>query len=308
MLSRSTILVCALAGGCSYSPGTAAGDANGNGVADSDSRTRTDGGDCVFSAWSPPQAIASLGSQGLDARPRLSPDELSVIFYSDRLGDRDLFTATRGGLNEPFSMPEIVPVVNTTASDRDPALTPDGLQLFFATDRAGTLDIYTASRLSTSANFAAPQSIAALNTANHDYFLSLSHDGLTIYFSALRSGGTGTHDIWYSTRANLGAAFSDVQLLGGVNSSTYNDHCTAMSADGLELYVSQTLAGSDIDIFVATRADTQSAFDTPIRVAELSFPGEDHPGWLSRDRLRFYYSNQSAGGSAQIYLATRTCD
>lgn len=302
----ATIVLCALGAGCSFPHGVSTSlDADPDGMADLDGDSGSNS--CVLGPWNTPQPITELNSGGLDARPRLSPDELSVIFYSDRLGDRDLFTASRTAIGQPFSMPAILPVVNTTSFDRDPALTPDGKELFFASDRFGSLDIFTSTRPDTASDFSSPQSIAALNNNGNDYFLSLSHDGLTIFYSSLRSGGTGTMDIWFSTRASLGAAFGTPQLLTGVSSATYNDHSTAISADGREIYVSQTTTGGAIDIFVATRPDTASPFDTPVRVAELSFPGEDHPGWLSPDGLRFYYSNQAMGNS-QIYMATRTCN
>ncbi len=307
MRRPATIMLCALGAGCSFSHGvsvTRDGDVDGMSDPDGDSMGSNE---CVLGKWNAPQPITELNSGGLDARPRLSPDELNVVFYSDRLGDRDIFTASRTAIDQPFSMPAILPVVNTTAYDRDPAMTSDGKELFFASDRFGALDIFTATRSSTSADFSGPQLIGALNTNGNDYFLSLSHDGLTIYYSSNRSGGTGTMDIWYSTRASLGAAFGAPQLLTGVSSATYNDHSTAISADGREIYVSQTTTGGEIDIFVATRADTSSQFDTPVRVAELSFTGEDHPGWLSPDGLRFYYSNQAVGNS-QIFMATRTCE
>jgi hypothetical protein len=56
----------------------------------------------------------------------------------------DLFVAWRLSTNEPFSATEPLSDLNTPADERDPWLTPDGTTLYFTSNRAGPLNIYTA--------------------------------------------------------------------------------------------------------------------------------------------------------------------
>ena len=56
----------------------------------------------------------------------------------------DLFVAWRRSVDEPFSVTQPLDDLNTAADERDPWLTPDGKTLYFTSDRAGVLSIYTA--------------------------------------------------------------------------------------------------------------------------------------------------------------------
>ena len=60
------------------------------------------------------------------------------------VANSDLFVAWRRSLNEPFSVPQSLDDLNTAADERDPWLSPDGKTLYFTSDRAGVLSIYTA--------------------------------------------------------------------------------------------------------------------------------------------------------------------
>jgi len=94
------------------------------------------------------QQIDELQSGAGDADPTLSPDELIIVYSSRRAGggsNVDLWYATREDKTDPFSTPRRVPDVNGSAADGDPALSPDGCRLYFASDRSGDYELYVSS-------------------------------------------------------------------------------------------------------------------------------------------------------------------
>jgi TolB protein len=135
-----------------------------------------------------------------DDRPWLSPDELTIYFSSQRAssGD-DLWRATRNSRSEAFAAPVIATELNSIGNDAGIFLTPDGKVALFASDRsggAGGVDIYRATRASTSSAFSLPQRVAALNSSADDIDPQLSADGQELFFASNR--GSGTYRIWRS--------------------------------------------------------------------------------------------------------------
>lgn len=261
---------------------------------------------CTFGPWSAPQAIAELNTSNFEAMPRLSPDELAIYFHSQRAGgsgDRDLWTATRTSTTAPFGTPVNLTQLNTTAADRDPAPAGDGLAIVFSSARTGSLDLYGATRASLAQPFSAPVPLAGVNTTGTEYFAFLSADGLTLYWSSTRGGDA---DLWYATRPTTASDFGTPTNRSDV-SSTAGEFAPVLSGDGLELYFASNRSG-DTDIWVSTRADTASAFGTPVRIPELSTAGnEDLPAWLSPDKQRLYLSSGVVSTTAALYVATRSC-
>jgi hypothetical protein len=100
-----------------------------------------------------PQAVAGINSTNNDADPTLSPDGRVIVFASSRAGGSgktDLWYATRSAGSSAFSEPKPVPTINTSTNDGEPLISPDGLELYFASDRPGgqgDLDIYCTSIL-----------------------------------------------------------------------------------------------------------------------------------------------------------------
>jgi len=89
-------------------------------------------------AFGTPVAVTELNSSGNDAGIFLTPDGLVALFASDRsggLGGVDIYRAVRANVSSPFSTPQLVSGVSSTADDIDPQLTPDGQELFFASNR-----------------------------------------------------------------------------------------------------------------------------------------------------------------------------
>ena len=79
----------------------------------------------------------------------LSPDGLTIYFASNRAADEadmDIWVATRPDTSSPFGDAENLSVVNSSGIEIDPALTADGFELFFASNRSGTMQLYRSAR------------------------------------------------------------------------------------------------------------------------------------------------------------------
>jgi len=93
-----------------------------------------------------------------------------------------------------------------------PNLRKDGLEIVFDSNRAGTFDIFTATRGSVNAQWSSPKLLGeSVNSATADETRpSLSRDGLRLYFGSTRAnaelGGAGG-DIYVSTRESTSKPF-----------------------------------------------------------------------------------------------------
>ena len=86
-----------------------------------------------------------VNSEVSEADPAIAPDESYLLFCSyrpDGFGGADLYITFRkqdGSWTTPQNMG---PVINTSAEEEKPYVTPDGKYLFFSNDAPGNLEIY----------------------------------------------------------------------------------------------------------------------------------------------------------------------
>lgn len=105
--------------------------------------------------FGPGAAIAELNGPASDTQPNVRRDGREIVFTSNdtarpgALGGFDVYTSTRGSVDEPWSAPvNVGPTVNTPANDTRPSLSWDGRQLLFGTAPGpeGSTDIYVSRR------------------------------------------------------------------------------------------------------------------------------------------------------------------
>ena len=119
-------------------------------------------------------------------------------------GDADIYRSEwRGGAYGPA---QLVPGVNSASDDGQPNLRRDALEIFFFSNRPGTLggnDIYSATRAMASDMWSTPVNLGPqVNSAASETRPSLSWDGMTLYFGSTRPG-KGSSDIYVTTREVL---------------------------------------------------------------------------------------------------------
>jgi len=158
----------------------------------------------VAEPW--PQGTSILELNGLGGQiqaPKLTPDELTIFFNAYEVpggkGAYDLWMASRDDRNSPFGQVRNLSELNTTTSEWAPSVTPDGLTLYFASNRNGSSQLFTATRTSLDGTFGPAEHLAFLDTPgwqnNHPY---LSSDGTAFYFVRQLGDDRTTQDIYVS--------------------------------------------------------------------------------------------------------------
>ena len=246
-----------------------------------------------------PELVGGLkATPGNDIGFTLSPDETTIYFSSDRpggAGGYDLYSATRADADQPFSAIAAFTALNTTADERHPSVTADGLALVFRTSAAGGAgDLLIARRTSTAASFDAPLPLAAVNSSNDESDPFVTPSGDALYLLSNR-GPTG---IYVSARVGQGfGAPLPLPLLAGRSDPTLSD-------DELTMFIGSGATGPAQDIAVVTRSAKNAPFGAATTVAVLNSASADQPDWLSPDGCRLYLSS-TRSGTYGIYVAIR---
>jgi len=103
----------------------------------------------------------------------------------------------------PWSTPWPIAELASTATDFHPAISRDGLSLYFTTDRFAFpfTQIVVSQREDVHANWSFPTPVDALNlTGSNTGVPTFTPSRHTVYFQSNRSGGPGATDIWVSRR------------------------------------------------------------------------------------------------------------
>lgn len=164
-------------------------------------------------AWGPPEPISAINTTFDEFGPWAfeveGTDTLSFYFTSNRpggLGGYDIYNSTVGE-DGTFSPPVLVPELSSTDNETFPVVRKDGLELFLASNRTGTLggfDLWVSRRESTSDAWSTPVNLGSIvNSSANDQRAAISWDGMTIIFFSNRSGGFGNADLYESTRTKL---------------------------------------------------------------------------------------------------------
>jgi Tol biopolymer transport system component len=157
----------------------------------------------VDSPWPQGVVLSELNALGNYIQvPRLTPDELTIFFHGsdipDRVGQHDIWMATRAAKNEPFGDVTNLTLVDSLFHDVHPFVSTDGLELYFSSDRNGSFQLFRATRDSTASLFDNVEHLSFFDIpGGHSNFPCLSSDGMAFYFMG-QPGGRSTRDIYVS--------------------------------------------------------------------------------------------------------------
>lgn len=207
--------------------------------------------------------------------------------------------------------------INSAQADGCPIESPDGLSLYFASNRdpvggpTDTNDIWFAQRAAKDAAWGTsvrlPQPV---NSAAAD-FCPTPLNGKYLLFVSARSPSCGAGDMYLTrnhpvqgwlTPTNLGCHPTGPNTVGGEFSPSLVE-----TAQGTLLYFSRPGTNGLQDIYVSTQ-QADGSFGPGTAVAEVNTPAADQMPNVSRDGLEIVFSSNrtgSTGGSLDVYTAHR---
>jgi hypothetical protein len=241
----------------------------------------------------------------------LSADGLEAFFSANAIGDPEtLYRATRKHVSDRFGSIGMV-LIDKKAPfvGGDPALSPDGLSLFYTFtvhidsngDRA--TDIYLAKRKALDDALeggAIVDGVSAPDRSEGDAFVS--RDGKTLYFS---SNGPGDYDLYYVPTDQLGLHVDPIPLRE-LNSTTANEFAPVLSPDNLTIYFSSDRNHDFnlVDVWYATRRYEGDGFGGAHHVDELQSTNREYPEAMSDDGCTLWYSS-GYKGNGSLYVAKK---
>ena len=223
-----------------------------------------------------------------------------------------------GSTRADFTFGEVInpgAPINSTSGESPVCLSPDGLEMYFISDRPGGLgdvDIWVTKRIAIDANWASPENLGPeINSPEPEMSAVISSDGLTLYFSSKRAGGFGWLDLWKSTRTHKNDPWTSPVNLGPIVNSEVSDYAASISADGLEMYFNSPrpggLGGWFGDIWLTTRTSTEEPWAEPVNASALNSSDSEVFTCLSSDGRALFLDSDRPGGSGDfdIWLSRR---
>lgn len=190
------------------------------------------------------------------------------------------------------------------ASDDDPSLTADLLELYVNTTNAGESDIYVSVRGGAAEPWPMPVRVALVSqTTFGETTPEVSYDGLTMIVASNRTGTIGGTDLWLSTRNTRSELWRDPQRIVELASSD-NEAAGNMSPDGRAVVFSSWRNGNGSpDLFYAERASGATAW-TVTELVALNTAGHEGSPFLSADKLTVYFDSDRSG-AGDLYMSHR---
>jgi hypothetical protein len=207
-------------------------------------------------------------------------------------------------------------VINSPAGEQGPAISKNGLSLYFGSLRSdgfGASDIWVSQRTAVDQPWGPPINLGPIvNTPGVDNIPALSRDGHLLFFNSDREGTSGLADIWVSYRDNVHDDFgwqTPVNAGLGVNSSAAElgaGYFENDEAGAPLLFFGRGLTLADPDIYVS-QLKADGSFGEAVPVPELSSAQSDQRPSIRFDgREIFLFSNRAGSlGTNDLWMSTR---
>ena len=213
--------------------------------------------------------------------------------------------------------------INTPGFEGKPALSADGLELYFVSDRPGALggpgdqDIYVSRRSSVNRSWGPPDRVPPpVSSAFFDITPTISLDGLALYFGSNRPGpfSPPSPDLWVSRRASVNHPWGEAVNLGpGVNTPLF-EGSVDVSPDQRTAFFAGVTPDFMFDIFVSRRSSIDEPFGPRVKLPEpINSDGHDYGPALTPDGHTMFFSSGTdnpfaPGAINHLYVSERRND
>lgn len=264
--------------------------------------------------WGSPRLITALVDPAEDDDPTATADLLELYFNSRREGGAgadDIWVSRRGSTSAAWGTPELVAELCTSERETSPAISLDGLTLYFASNRVdeGRLDVFRATRSSRDAEWSEPELVSELaewvseSNPDADILPRPPAVGDTRLPLAVRTGGDDApYDLYLAARPSSTEPWQPPVALETLNEES-NEADPWLSGDGSLLWFASGRSGGG-DLYTARRAAPSEPFAAPTLVEALASDDEERDPWLSPDGSYLLYASDQDGDFA-IYEVTR---
>jgi TolB protein len=242
-----------------------------------------------------PQEFARdiLSSEYSDIRLTIAPDGRTALWFSRNRpggpGGYDIWMSRRVG--DAWQPPQAVSF-NSPTRDFDPAFSPDGRFVYFASDRAGGVggdDLYRVAVTKT--GFAEVEHLGSeVNSARNEWAPMLAPDGRTLLFSSNGHGGAGRMDLFTARWRH--ARFTAVTPLPGAINTPADEFDATFLRDGKTVIYARAnnIETDPVALYCAVRIG--ATYRDGMRLAdEINTPGSNTYApmldWSQRDRVTF---------------------
>jgi Tol biopolymer transport system component len=222
----------------------------------------------------------------------------------------------RNGREEfgPWSAPvSLGPIVNSASDDAKPAVSNDGLSLYFHSPRAEGPFIYVSHRKAIDLPWEAPVKLGpAINSGPVDAGPTLTADGHYLFFGRF-VGPPFDLDIYVSHRSDTRDDLSweePVALPSPVNEPSFDvptDFFENPRGKPQLFFLSDRLTGLGLpgfDIFM-TELGRHGTWSDPAPVTELNSDAQDDAPTVRADGLEIIFSSWREGATSDLYVARR---
>lgn len=203
--------------------------------------------------WGTPVNLGSpVNSSADDFSEDISADGLELYFGSNRSGSSgyDIWVAKRATTQDEWTTPvNLGEMVNSSGAGGCPAISDDGLELYFWSTRpgsSGTYDIWVSKRATKQDNWGQAVNLGTpVNSSSADLCSDVSPDGLSLILVSARAGGYGGSlgDLWLAKRSTKNSPWEQPVNLGPIVNSSSSENGPCLSSDGSMLYFSSDRAG-----------------------------------------------------------------
>jgi hypothetical protein len=204
--------------------------------------------------------------------------------------------------------------INTGFNDSGPAISKNGLSLYFTSNRpggVGGIDMYFSQRASVDEPWGSPVNLGpTVNSTGGDGNPAFSRDGHYLFFQSDRAGGAGATDVYFSWREHTHDDFgwrAPVLLGSPINTIALDNGPSYFENDegpAPQLYFSSSRLGT-LDIYMS-EALPDGSFGAAVLVAELNSPMADARASIRRDGLEIFFQSDRIGSVGfDLWVATR---